>query len=365
MPKKSFYLHLFNLSSSVGPKTLSKILKNFTDLENLWENFNPHKLINIGVNPKIAENIFLQKQKTKPALEKEVLLKENIQLVSIRDKLYPHLLKNIASPPPLLYIQGNLKNLESTNNLALVGSRKITSYGRQVTPSLINDLVKIGLTTVSGLALGCDALVHQQTLACRGKTIAVLGSGLAKNSLYPSQNIKLAQKIIQNNGTLISEYPPHEKARLHYFPMRNRIIAGISMGTVVIEAAERSGALITAFSALEENREVFAVPGNIYNPQSAGCLKLIQLGAKLVRTGQDIRDELCLDVDYIEKQFIIENNFNPIEQKIIKFLKNEPRHINELAKDCQLPINELMSALTILEMQKYLKNIGNQTYIIL
>ncbi|MDA2936055.1 DNA-processing protein DprA [Patescibacteria group bacterium AH-259-L05] len=207
------------------------------------------------------------------------------QKITPQDKNYPPLLKEIPDPPQELYIWGVLKQKEKYP-LAVVGTRKVSNYGKQVTLELVTELVKQGLTIISGLALGVDGISHQAALDANGRTIAVLGSGF--NHLYPQKHTKLAHDIVKSGGAVITEYPPDTKPTQKTFPVRNRIIAGLALGVLVIEAPMRSGALITARHALEQNRDVFAVPGSIYNKNSAGTNNLIKMGAKPVTKAEDI-----------------------------------------------------------------------------
>ena len=229
-------------------------------------------------------------------------------IISYADPRYPALLKQISSPPLLLFTQGNV-NLLNSAQIAIVGSRSCTPYGQEKALQLAQQLAKAGLTITSGLAIGIDGMAHQGALKETGATIAVLGTGL--NKLYPKRHSSLANKI-RENGLLISEFWPDTPAYPSNFPRRNRIIAGLSLGTLVIEASVKSGSLITARYATEQNREVFALPGSIDNPQACGCLKLIQQGAKLVLTSDDIVNE-----------FPQLNLNQPTPEKETKALKNQ------------------------------------------
>ncbi|WP_246939980.1 DNA-processing protein DprA [Bacillus pinisoli] len=214
---------------------------------------------------------------------------QNIQCITRFDDTYPPRLKHIYNPPWVLYVMGNCDILLNNKMLSIVGTRTPTSYGKKMTQFFVSKLVKEQWTTVSGLAKGIDALVHEVTDANNGHTIAVLGSGF--NWLYPKENQLLAHKLCKE-GVLVSEYPPDRKPQKWHFPARNRIISGLSLGTIVIEAKEKSGSLITADFALEQNREVFAVPGPATSSYSKGSNLLIQQGAKMVLTPEDIVMEL-------------------------------------------------------------------------
>jgi len=214
-----------------------------------------------------------------------------MQTINIKNKNYPELLKEIYNPPQTLYVNGQLK-AEEIYPLAVVGTRKISLYGQKITRSLVKALAQAGLTIISGLALGVDGIAHQATLDVDGRTIAVLGSGL--DIVYPSSHQQLAQKIIKSNGAIVSEYEPKTRPSRWAFPARNRIVAGMSLGILVIEAPKKSGALITARFALEQGREVFAVPGNVDNKNSEGCNLLIKMGARPVTKPEDILEAFNL-----------------------------------------------------------------------
>jgi len=283
------YFNAFNLIGGIGSITFKKLLVYFKSLENAWSS-NLTELSQAGLNRSVIEQIRKQRPRINPDLEMERLSKENIDLITINDKDYPKLLKEIYAPPALLYIRGQFKP-EDEFSLGIVGPRKLSFYGKQVAPLIAANLSRAGLTIVSGLAKGVDTLAHQSTLETGGRTIAVLGSGLDKRSIYPFQNKHLAEKIAQN-GAVISEYPLGSSPLAQNFPQRNRIISGLSLGVLVIEAGEKSGALITAKDALEQNREVFAIPGSILNQTSIGTNNLIKMGAKLVSNIDDILEEL-------------------------------------------------------------------------
>ncbi len=209
----------------------------------------------------------------------------SIQILTIKDKNYPELLKKIYDPPSKLYVSGELKK-EEKYPLAIVGTRRISNYGQQTTRLFAEALAEAGITIISGLALGVDGLAHRIALEKKARTIAVLGSGL--NIIYPSAHQKLAQEILVSGGAVISEYSPNTSPTKKTFPARNRIVSGLSLGVLVIEAPRKSGALITARTAIEQGREVFVVPGRINDLNSEGCNYLIKMGARLVTNPEEI-----------------------------------------------------------------------------
>jgi DNA processing protein len=260
----------------------------------------------------------------------------------------------------VLYIRGKLLPKDDAY-LAVVGTRKPTTYGRQVTEEIVADLVRSKITIVSGLARGIDSIAHRTTLDNSGKTIAVFASGL--DIVYPADNAKLAQAIMEH-GALISEYPLGVRPKADNFPQRNRIMSGLSLGVLVIEAGERSGALITAHQAVEQNRDVFAIPGSFLSPNSKGTNHLIQEGAKLVCNCNDILEELNLTtvVQQLEiKEFLPASEE---ESKVLKQLTSEPSHIDEICRRSGLATPEVSSTLAMLELKGIAKQVGNMNYVL-
>ena len=317
---------------------------------------------------KIEENIALeiitQRQQVDPDTELAKLQSDNIRATTIIDGDYPRLLKEIPDAPPLLYYRGDISCCRH-NPLGVVGARKFSSYGERAVADLVGQLTRSGMTIISGLALGIDALAHEACLENNGLTAGVLGSGLDWKSIYPSANRCLAQKIINSGGCLISEYPLGTLPAKYTFPQRNRIIAGLSLGTLVIEAAESSGALITAKCALEYNREVFAVAGSIYNPSSVGCNNLIKQGAKLVLQAADVLEELRLSQLPEMNSLPLPEPASKEEKIILKNLGREPLHIDKLSRLCNIKINVLSGTLMLLMIKNRIKNVGGQHYILI
>jgi DNA processing protein len=288
------------------------------------------------------------------------MINENIKQINISDKDYPEILKEIHNPPKSLYVRGGFDEKDKIA-IGIVGTRNYTSYGKQVAINIAGDLAEAGITVVSGLAKGIDAFAHQAALEKNGRTIAVLGSAVDSSSVYPSCNKKLAEKIAKS-GAVISEYAPGTKSEIYFFPQRNRIVSGLSLGVVVIEAPEKSGALITATCALEQNREVFAVPGSIYSKNSVGTNKLIQMGAKLVNSANDILDELNLPL-LKEKS----KNFKPEtkeEEILVSIITKEPIHLDEIVKQSRLNSALASSTLIMLELKGIAKHQGGGYYIL-
>ncbi len=282
-----------------------------------------------------------------------------MQEIKITDKNYPESLKHIQNPPKKLFVRGEILP-EDKNAIAIVGARKHTSYGKQVAYDFAYALAKSGVTIVSGLALGIDSEAHKGALDAGGRTLAVLGSGIDDNSIYPYSHKSLAERVIKN-GALISEYENGTPALPHQFPQRNRIVSGLSIGVLVVEAKEKSGSLITARLALEQGKDIFAVPGPIFSKMSEGTNRLIQQGAKLVLTPNDILEELEIaGVKIKEKDK--QPELSEQEKKIYEILKNENLDADGIIKKSKIPASEVLTALTMLELKNVIKNTGNDTY---
>ncbi|MDD3487261.1 MAG: DNA-processing protein DprA [Candidatus Moranbacteria bacterium] len=358
---EKIYWHAFNCVEGFGPQTFKKLSAGFPSLEDAWRD-DGGIFFQIGLNEKQVGKFLDFRKNYLPEKLYEETLKEKIYIITTNDPDYPPQLKEIGSAPPVLYIRGEKKILKN-KSIAVVGSRKFTAYGQRVAENLTRDLVRAGITIVSGLALGIDGIAHQTTLSSDGLTIAVLGTGVDDQTIYPREHFNLAQNIIAGGGALLSEYPPKTPSIRQNFPARNRIMAAISLGALVIEAAEGSGSLITAEYALEFNREVFAVPGDIFSPQSAGTNALIQKGAKLVGSTANILEELNINRG---QSALPLTNFEPKtdEEKLIwKNLSNEPLHIDKISKMAKLDTATVASILATMEIEGVVKNIGGQNFI--
>ncbi len=290
-------------------------------------------------------------------------MKEIVELTQ-KDERYPKLLSQIHDTPKTLYCRGNLDLLES-DCFAVVGTRKLTSYGKETTNNIVGGLVGAGFTIVSGLAMGIDAVAHQAALDWGGKTIAVLGTGI--KNIYPPSNINLANEILNSNGLIISEYAENEPGYKSNFPERNRIISGLSRGVLVVEADEISGSLITAKCALDQNRDVFAIPGSIFSTRSIGPNKLIRQGAKLVTSVQDILDEYSANLELFgppvgSKRTPLSTK-DPVQINILAILdKNGAMHIDDVVRESQNETSKIIAALSVLEIKGIVKNLGNGKY---
>jgi DNA processing protein len=355
------FWHAFNCVDGFGPQAFKKLLAGFPSLDEAWQD-DGKIFFDLGLTEKQTGNFLEFRKKHSPEKLFLELAKEKIEILTINDEAYPTQLKEIASAPPVLYIRGD-KNILNNKSIAIVGSRKFTEYGRRVTENLTRDLARAGLTIVSGLALGIDGIAHRAALDADGITAAVLGTGIDDATIYPREHFNLAKRIIENGGALITEQPPKTPSLKQNFPARNRIMAGLALGTLVIEAAESSGSLITANFALEQNREVFAVPGDIFSPQSAGSNLLIKKGAKLVNSAADILEEFSLSRSQPELPLKIFEPRSNEEKTIWKFLSNEPLHIDKISKMTRLDTATVAAILATLEIEDAVKNIGGQNFI--
>ncbi len=289
-----------------------------------------------------------------------LLSKQDIRLVCFFDDDFPELLSHIFDPPAVLFVRGFL-NPSIDMPIAVVGSRKMSHYGEQIIDTIMPSLVKSGCSIISGLALGVDGRAHEQTLQSDGYTVAVLGSGNDDAHVYPRQHAQLAKRIIESGGAVISEFPPHTPPLKHHFPLRNRIISGLSRGTFVVEAAEKSGSLITARVALEQNREVFASPGSVFSQTSKGCNTLIAMGAHCVTSSEDILNVFQIESD--EQTRVDYEPTSPEEALILSLLSHEALHIDDCIVKADLPAARVMTLLTMLETKRIVKQISGMRYV--
>ncbi len=348
----------FHRISGIGRAKFDRLTSYFGDLSQAWEAGEDH-LSAAGLDQRTVQAIIRHRSAIDIDVEMEKLWHAGVNVLIYRDPSYPNRLKEIYDPPPVLYTLGTMITDEECP-LAVVGSRRATNYGKEVTGRLVGDLVRNRITIVSGLARGIDTVAHQTALNSGGKTIAVIAAGL--DIIYPPENRSLAEKITQN-GALVSEYPLGTKPRAEYFPRRNRIMSGLSLGTLVVEAAERSGALITARMALEQDREVFAVPGSILSATSRGSNLLIRDGAKVVLEVEDVLEEL--NVNLMPQQIALACLVpeNDTESELMQYLSAGPVHIDELCRMTALPVSSVSSALTMMELKGMVSQLGNMNYV--
>lgn len=353
------YYVALSTHQKIGGRTFSKLYKRFKKLKNLWQ-ASRKDIASAGVDLGQIEAIEEVISKIDPADELRKLKKYGIDVLIFPDSKFPKLLKELPDPPGLLYIKGKILPQDEIA-LAVVGSRKYSSYGARAVEEIVYPLAKNKLAIVSGLALGIDAIAHRVALEAKGRTIGVLGCGL--DQIYPSTNIHLADKILSSDGAIISEFPLGMPAMKYNFPIRNRIIAGMSLGTLIIEGAADSGSLITAQAAIEYNREIFAVPGPIFSETSAGPNHLIQMGAKLVTSANDILNELNIKTlaDQVKAQIVIPDSK---EEEILLNLLEKPTMVDILIRESKMEPALVNSTLVMLEMKGKINNLGGTAYVI-
>lgn len=355
------YWLAFNRVPTIGPARFRLLERAFPSLEEAWK-APTVELKRSGLDERSVEMVVAQRSRVNPDAELEELERLGIQALTWHDAAYPARLKEIYDPPPVLHVKGNLLP-EDDRSIAVVGTRRSTAYGREVCAALVQELARCSITIVSGLARGIDAVAHKATLEARGRTLAVLGSGL--DIIYPPEHKALAQEIVER-GALLSEHPLGTRPDAQNFPRRNRIMSGLAQGVLVVEASEQSGTNWTVQSALEQGRDVFAVPGNVFSPASRGTNRLIQEGAKLVMGHQDILEELNLSgmgvqlpMPQVGATVKAEGN----EAHLLRYISHEPLHIDEVRRRTGLPIATVSSTLTLMEIKGLVKQVGTLHYI--
>lgn len=375
MKEKSYWLP-FSVFPGIGPGKFGLLLSEFGTAEKAWKaSFEQlEKVLGKALTPQFVDF----RDKFSIADYEKKLKKARVSFLILTDEDYPALLKQIENPPFVLYYKGNIDILSSRayardlaghfssptvtrndNYIAIVGTRRITEYGKQVTTELTQNLAAAGFCVVSGLALGVDAIAHKVTIENKGKTIAVLGCGV--DCCYPRENQRLYEEILDSGGAIVSEYPLGEPPSKGSFPSRNRIIAGLSQGVIVTEGAADSGALYTAKDAFENGRPVFAVPGPITSSLSKGPHGLISKGAKLISSAEEIISELGLRIagaDHPSLKLRRAKGDSKDEQKIIDALQNESLHFDELVKRTKIDSSKLGSILSLMEMKGIVRGLS-------
>jgi len=339
----------------LGPTRWALLRRAFPTMAEAW-NATAKQLVAAGLDDATVKALIEHRQKTKVEESWAELERLEIGALTITDEHYPTLLKQIFDPPAVLFYRGDLAAF-TLPSLAVVGTRAATAYGRRVTSELVGELAQAGLCIISGLAYGIDTEAHRAALEVGGTTIAVLAGGL--DDMYPAANRSLGERIITERGLLLSEYPPQTASLKQNFPYRNRIIAGLARGTLVIEAAPGSGALLTAKHTLEANREVFAVPGSIFSETSQGTNELLKLGAHLVTSAQDVLNVFGLEAVTQAKL----PPASPAQAAVLQHFSHEPVAIDELARRSGLSVADFTAQLTLLEVAGYVREVGGQKYI--
>ena len=348
----------FNLVKGIGAVRLRNLIQHFGDVETAWH-ASPQEMRAAGLGPKLIETVQQVRAGVSLELVWERVHSLGIQVLTWEDEAYPRRLKEIDQPPPVLYLRGNLLP-EDEWAVAIVGTRGITAYGRQVTAEITSVLARRGVTVISGLARGIDAEAHKAALNAGGRTLAVLGSGV--DQIYPPEHRQLADQIIAS-GALMSDYAPGTPPDGVNFPPRNRIISGLSMAVIVIEAGERSGALITAEFAADQGREVFAVPGNINAPKSVGCNRLIHQGARPLLTPEDVLESL--DLASFQQQRVARAVLpkDEVEARLLSVLTREPMHVDDIRARVDMPIEKVSATLALMELKGMVRQLGGMNFV--
>ncbi|HEX8493543.1 MAG TPA: DNA-processing protein DprA [Pyrinomonadaceae bacterium] len=366
-----------NMTPGIGPRAAAKLLERFGSAEAVFGA--PRvELEALRLRPEAVESIMARDLFEKAADEMERVRELGADVLLLDDGVYPSLLREVFDPPITLYVKGAWAECLEQPCVAIVGSRRCSTYGQNAAGMLARDLAQRGVTIISGLAHGIDAAAHKGALEAGGRTVAVMGTGI--DQIYPRDHRKLAAEILENNGALISEFPLETPPAPQNFPYRNRVISGLSLGVVIVEAAENSGSLITARMAMEQNREVFAVPGNITSRNSFGTNYLIKgAGAKLVQTWQDVAAELPPEIAaqllppetkkqaesaLVEQLRLVPADLSVSEDAVFKLLStDDPAHIDSLAEATGLSVPELTNALLGLEMRELIRQLPGKCFV--
>lgn len=346
----------FHLVPYIGSNRLQRLLDRFGTLEHAWKA--PAHELKTTLDERSLASLIKRRQEIDPDQEMAKIERAGVQVITRQCAAYPSLLAEIPVPPPVLYVKGTLSQDDAVA-ISIVGTRRLTSYGREITKRLASELAQAGVVIVSGLARGIDGVAHEAALAASGRTIAVLGSGV--NVIYPPEHRNLAGRIVES-GALVSDFPPDRGADAPNFPARNRIIAGMTLGTIVVEAPARSGALITTDFAVDYGREVFVVPGSVMSGASEGCHRLLRAGARLVTCAADVLDDLNLGVPHSDQAVQQSLPMDEDERRLLALLTSEPRHIDDVADAAGRPVGQVAAVLLTLELKGLVHNAGAQHY---
>lgn len=345
--ERRYWLAL-SICTGIGPVRFQLLLHHFGSAKNAWF-AKEEELAISGIGKKIAEKLIAFRKKFSLEKYENLMQRLHVTYLTLQDEDYPHLLKQIKRPPTILYQKGTFTFNKNEKLVSVVGTRKITEYGTEVTELLVSELAAAGCVVVSGLAMGVDAIAHKATILAGGNTIAVLGSGI--DVCTPAENTALYTSILENNGAILSETPLGQMPNKGSFPSRNRIIAGLSLGVLVTEGATDSGSLITANDAFENNRKVFAVPGPITSSVSQGPIALIAKGAKMVVSAEDILKALKIKSTTSSASTTILKNLTKEEKKIISELQDQRLHFDELVKKTGFDPSTLATLLSFMEVK--------------
>ena len=349
----------FNKVQGIGPLRLRALLDTYGSIERAWH-APGEQLSRVGLDNRSVKNLLEARSEIDLEQELKRLEAMNVRALTWESPDYPRLLLETNAPPPVLYVKGELTEQDAWA-VAIVGTRRASTYGREVTRRLAGALARNGITVVSGMARGIDGVAHRAALEAGGRTVAVFGCGIDR--IYPPEHRKLAQQIAAH-GALVSDYPLGTPPEGRNFPPRNRIISGLSLGVLVTNAGKTSGALITADFAAEQGRDVFAVPGSVLTRGSIGPNRLIQDGAKLVSTAEDILEELNLTMVAEQKQARQILPEDETEATLLEHLSADPTHVDDLQQKIDLPISEVTSTLAMMELKGMVRQVGGMKYVV-
>ena len=356
------YANALNQIRELGPARFGKLRAHFGSMKHAWQ-APLYELLHSGLDARVAETVVSRRKEISPEEEFTRLAQHGVEVILPSSSDYPALLHQINNAPALLYLRGNRAALNIDPSIAVVGTRKVSPYGKQAATRISSELAQAGVCVVSGLATGVDGIAHESMVSVRGTTIAVLGSGIDEGTIYPSLHRVLATRIIEGGGALISELPLFTPPLKMHFPFRNRIIAGMTQAAVIVEADERSGSLITALAALDYNREVFAVPGSIFSATSLGPNRLLMEGARPALSAKQILEDLGLQNLRAEQKAEAILPETHLEEKLLPLLSTEPVHINALIATTGLPPGDVASTLTMMELKGKVRNLGAMQYV--
>lgn len=359
MTKNKFWI-AFSSMENLDSCFIQRLYNYFGDIETAY-NASLFDLSQIeGLSVKKAEIFVKKRDKTNPDKKLEEITSRNISYITFDDEKYPYMLKNISNPPMVLYVKGDLNSCNLEKTIAVVGSRKSSTHAKDVLTKILSELRNTDICIVSGLASGIDTTAHQAALSNNLKTIGVIASGF--DFVYPTANKDLYKKIETDGGAIVTEYFPTFQPLQFRFPQRNRIVSGLSYGTLVAEAAIKSGALITANLCLEQGRELMCIPGLVSNPNTEGIYKLLKQGATMVTCADDILNALNWEIKKEKQQKLSKSQFCIEEQKIISAIEVEPKGFDKISTETGLNANDLLVHLTNLELGGTIKQIEGEKY---
>lgn len=349
-------------SGEIGPAAILRLSDFFGDLVTAWS-ASERDLAEAGLRPEQAASLADARRSRDPSAEMNELRDAGTRVITFDDEDFPALLREIPMPPALLYVRGDLSEMVLARMVGIVGTRGVTPYGRQIAERLAGDLARVGVTVVSGMAAGIDTIAHRAALEAGGKTVAVMGTGVDR--VYPAANRGLA-KDIEAGGALVTEFPPGTGPKREHFPQRNRIISGLSLGTVVVEAPERSGAIITAGYAGEQGREIMAVPGEVFSKASAGCHALIRDGATLVTSAEDVLEAIQALGEAMQLPLPVTPPPLPPgdEGEVVKLLSHKALQTDEIVRATELTAARVATLLTMLELKGIVRDMGGGQWVV-